>query len=404
MYNKSDLSSTSKIAVLYVDDEKMLLDLTKTYLEEISNYNLQVDVLTDPSQVFDRMKQKNYDIIVSDYQMPELDGLQLLELLRKQNKTIPFIIFTGRGREQVAMKALNLGASFYIMKGVDIQSQYGELFHAIKSAVHHSRTEKALREREAMLREVIDLVPHEIFARDEDGRHILINKAAASNYDLPPEKVVGKTFLDLGFDSEYFRKCLEEDRIVLKSGKTLFVPEETVIKGQKANEIHQTVKIPFSSAGVPAILGISIDISDLKAREEALRESEEQLRLIIDLLPHYIYVRDIDGRYLLANKATAEAFKRTPAEVEGKSPIELSDSVNGANRPNFIEDFQKIYLKEDRDVIKSGKPLLIQEQALITSGKRTHFQTIKIPFNYKGISAVLGVSIDITKYKLNDKE
>jgi DNA-binding NarL/FixJ family response regulator len=88
--------------------------------------------------------------------MPVMDGLELLKTIRASGNTIPFIMFTGKGREEVAIEALNRGADGYLQKDVDITSMYGTLAHAIKQEVETKRAEEALRETHGYLEKLIN--------------------------------------------------------------------------------------------------------------------------------------------------------------------------------------------------------------------------------------------------------
>ena len=85
--------------VLYIDDEKSLLTLTQLYLKEEAD--LDVEIATSAEEGLDLLKNSVYDAIISDYDMPDLDGIDFLKLVRTYDLTIPFIIFTGKGREDV---------------------------------------------------------------------------------------------------------------------------------------------------------------------------------------------------------------------------------------------------------------------------------------------------------------
>ena len=100
------------IRVLYVDDEPSLLELGKIFLEKEVIFT--VDILTSALEALERIKTEQYDAIISDYQMPEMDGITFLKQLKASGDATPFIIFTGRGREEVVIEALNEGADFYI--------------------------------------------------------------------------------------------------------------------------------------------------------------------------------------------------------------------------------------------------------------------------------------------------
>lgn len=123
------------ISVLYVDDESALLDIGKVYLERTTEFS--VTTASSARIALDLMKSNEIQAIVSDYQMPEMDGIEFLKQVRATDKTIPFILFTGRGREEVAIQASENGADFYLQKGGAPRPQFAELTGKIKAAVDH---------------------------------------------------------------------------------------------------------------------------------------------------------------------------------------------------------------------------------------------------------------------------
>lgn len=125
------------ISVLYVDDEPALLDVAKIFLERSGT--IHVDTLTSVEEAMDRIRATPYDAIISDYQMPHMDGISFLKTLRSEFPTLPFIIFTGKGREDVVIEALNCGADHYLQKGGDPKAQFAELRHNIGRAVERRR-------------------------------------------------------------------------------------------------------------------------------------------------------------------------------------------------------------------------------------------------------------------------
>ncbi len=133
--------------VLYIDDEAILLKITVIYLENIAG--LTVDGAESAVKGLEMLKRQDYDAIISDYEMPGKNGIELLKELRDAGNDIPFIIFTGRGREEVAIAALNAGADFYLQKGGEPEAQFTELINAVTQAVQRRRTEKKLRHSES---------------------------------------------------------------------------------------------------------------------------------------------------------------------------------------------------------------------------------------------------------------
>ena len=111
-----------RIRVLFVDDEPDLLELGKLFLEESGEFS--VDTASSAADALDCLNHKNYEAVVSDYQMPEMDGIGFLKRVRATDTAISFIIFTGRSREEIVIEALNNGADFYLQKGGDPDTLY----------------------------------------------------------------------------------------------------------------------------------------------------------------------------------------------------------------------------------------------------------------------------------------
>ncbi|MHB8524090.1 MAG: CHASE domain-containing protein [Limisphaerales bacterium] len=135
----------------------------------------------------------------------------------------------------------------------------------------------------------------------------------------------------------------------------------------------------------------------LRQSVEALRESESRLRQIIDLVPVYVYAKDRDGRFLLANRTVADRLGKTVTEVEGNTQWELTP----------VEAEARSYVEADRAVIDSGQPKFIPEETFTSPQGTVHvLQTTKIPFTASGTQtvAVLGVSVDITERKRAEEE
>ena len=149
----------------------------------------------------------------------------------------------------------------------------------------------------------------------------------------------------------------------------------------------------FDDAGdVVGALGLFQDITERREYEIALESTREELRSIIDLVPDLVFVKSRDGEYLLANEATAEAYGKTPGEVEGCSEADIIPEVEDSTE----------FRRDDVDVIESGEPKTIGEETLTTAGGETRIlQTTKIPYEMPetGEDAVLGYARDVTDLK-----
>ena len=145
-----DLTVESPIRVLHVDDEAGLLKIAKRCLELEGGFD--VDTSSSVDEALRKMKKKDFDVVVSDYMMPGRNGLEFLRVLKNTVSSVPFIMFTGKGREEVAIKALNLGADQYLNKTGDPEAVYCELAHSIRHAVQRRKAEDRVRDSEEQLR------------------------------------------------------------------------------------------------------------------------------------------------------------------------------------------------------------------------------------------------------------
>lgn len=126
--------------VLFVDDEPDFLEQAEHFLEEKDD-RLGVETATSADEGLKILGEEDYDAVASDYKMPEKNGLEFLEELRENGDDIPFIILTGKGREEVAMKALNLGADRYFQKTGDPDNQFSMLADALVKEIKNRWTE-----------------------------------------------------------------------------------------------------------------------------------------------------------------------------------------------------------------------------------------------------------------------
>ncbi len=145
------------ISILHVDDDPSLLEVSKDILMEMGKYEIDHALCVD--EAFKKLSLNNYDVIVSDYEMPQKDGLQFLKELRERNIQIPLILFTGKGREEVAIKALNLGADGYFNKQGSPETVYGELSHSIKLIVERNKTKIAFHEQKTRFTKLASQTP-----------------------------------------------------------------------------------------------------------------------------------------------------------------------------------------------------------------------------------------------------
>jgi PAS domain S-box-containing protein len=179
--------------VLMVDDEPELLVISKSFLEEGG----LVELDTSPSAV-EALRIKNiwrYDAIVSDYMMPEMDGIEFLKQLREQNIDVPFILFTGRSREDVAITALNAGADFYLKKGTDVKAQYAVLCSFIDHAVSRYKATAAIEHNLKRFQNLVESMSEVVEVVDSNNVIRYANPAVERYFGKKPEEFVGTKML-----------------------------------------------------------------------------------------------------------------------------------------------------------------------------------------------------------------
>jgi PAS domain S-box-containing protein len=214
----------SLITVLYVDDDAHLLNVCRIYLEQ--NGGLKVETVLSAKDALARLATTHFDAIVSDYEMPKMDGIEFLKAIRKKYENIPFIIFTGRGREEIVIEAINSGADFYLQKGGEPEAQFAELAHKIRQAVKSHRADIILRNSEEKFRELFNSVNdaihiHEVNENGLPGKLIEVNDIACSMLQYPRSELLRKN--PLSFSTEFHNPPLEQiGQMIKTTGRAVF--------------------------------------------------------------------------------------------------------------------------------------------------------------------------------------
>jgi CheY-like chemotaxis protein len=181
------------ISVLLVDDDPSLADLMANQLGGLRE-EFVIRVETDPNDALEAVEEGDIDCVVSDYHMPEMDGLELLRYVREMEPGIPFILFTARGSEEIASDAVSEGVTDYFRKRRGSE-QWRVLANRIENVAARYRAEAAVQRRESALRQlartVIDSVSTPIDELLELGRETLeVEYAAFVQGDGPDAEVL----------------------------------------------------------------------------------------------------------------------------------------------------------------------------------------------------------------------
>ncbi|NHN58358.1 MULTISPECIES: GAF domain-containing protein [Halorussus] len=311
MSDRQSSPSDSPISVLYVDDDEQLLELTREFLET-ENPRLGVETAASPQRGLELLDRREFDVVVCDYQMPEMDGLAVLETVREERGSdVPFVLFTGKGRKEVAIDALNLGADRYVRKGGDPTAQYGVLAEAVRQEVDHHRTRNRLERREGNLRRVLESIGDAVITTDVDGRITRMNSVAEELTGWTSADAVGRPL------PEVFEILNQETRDpepnpaekVLDTGRIVGLANGTVLKRRGGSERF----IADSAAPIENedgdVLGVVIVFRDVTDEYRARERQREQRRTVIDLsVDDDISAGDLDRGARTITEAAADAL------------------------------------------------------------------------------------------------
>jgi DNA-binding NarL/FixJ family response regulator len=163
-------------------------------LEHTSNF--EVITFSNVADALLALSTEKFDVILSDYQMPGMDGIEFLKKVKEKHNGIPFVLFTGKGREEVAIEAINNGADFYIRKGGDTKAQFAELINAINQAVARKEAEEALTYNLRHFRTLIENATDIIAETDGNGKIRYVSPSIERTLGYYPDEMLGKLITD----------------------------------------------------------------------------------------------------------------------------------------------------------------------------------------------------------------
>ncbi len=199
------------IVVLHVDDDPDVLDLSTTFLEGASN-QLRLRTASSGDEALSIIHEDDIDCVVSDYEMPDMNGLSLLESVRDAFPDLPFILFTSAGNEAVASRAISAGVTDYLQKELS-SDKCAVLANSIENAVHSARTERALLESEERYRTVVE-GGHDAVYIYQDDQLAFVNERACEITGYTADELRGMGVWSLLHPDDRERiKAIAEDRI-----------------------------------------------------------------------------------------------------------------------------------------------------------------------------------------------
>jgi|GEM_PF-2031225 len=283
------------IKILLVDDQPEFLEITRIFLEKEGN--ISVETASSAESALSLLTSHKYDAIVSDYEMGGMDGIAFLEEFKRMAFDRPFIIFTGRSREDVVIQALNRGADFYLQKSGDAKIQYAELRNMIHQAVSRKRMEEALIRSEINHRTIVECTDDSIYTVDRFARYLFMNTHHMKRLGIEGGVYVGKSYGDYHSPAE--AGSFENSVRQVIASKTSLQEEYTRNDRWFIRRISPVWNETLES--VIAVTVVSTEVTQLKKMEEELRRSEENYRVVVEATRDSLYTVDPEGNYLFMN-------------------------------------------------------------------------------------------------------
>lgn len=246
--------------MLHVDDDEDFADLVAEMLER-RDERFTVTTATDAGNALDRLDEGLPDCVVSDYDMPGTTGIEFLEQVRERWADLPFILYTGKGSEEVASRAISSGVTDYLQKATG-RGEYELLANRVENAVSQYRAERALERSEQRLRTVIDNIPHPVFVVDADLEYVVSNPEHAAAHGMTVDAVEGRPASQI-LDADSYDSFATDVRRVMEQGESETFPNVEIPGPDGDLRVYDSRLVPISTVErETAVLGIAVDVTE----------------------------------------------------------------------------------------------------------------------------------------------
>ncbi len=381
------------IRVLLIEDNPGDARLIREILAESARIHFEVAVTDRLSTAQSALADNHVDIILLDLSLPDSHGLATLAQARQFVPATPIVVLTGLDDDEVGLEAVSHGAQDYLVKG---SFDHQALVRAVHYAIERKQLVEQLRAERDRARAYLDTASVILVALNTQGEITMINKKGSAFLGISEQDLLGQNWFDT-FVPQHIRETVKADFQQMLSGdmdELLEYYENPIITYSGATKIFawNNAQLRDGNGSVIGILSSGEDITARRKAEEALTTERNLLRTLIDNLPDPIYVKDTQGRFILANEAEARQMgAASVSEVVGKTGFDY-----------YFPELAERYHADDLTVMRSGEPLINREEpAGDDEGNSKWILTTKVPLrDQKGeIVGLVGVGRDITDRK-----
>jgi len=388
------MSSEGDIRVLHVDDEPEFAEVAAMHLERADE---GLDVVTERSAQdgLTRLRSAQIDCVVSDHDMLGMNGLEFLKAVREEFEELPFILFTGKGNEEIASDAISAGVTEYLQKDVGTD-QYTVLANRIRRAVGETRAKSALEESERQLSTLISNLPGMVYrARNEPGWPMEFVSDGA-------EELVGYAPEAIESDEVMWRSLINDDdadRITpmveasIGDGEPFEVSYRVTTAGDERRWLWERGRVVGTDDGVEILEGFITDITARKEREQELEREREFTENLVDTLDDVFYLITLDGELLRWNDAATAVLGYSDEALSTMTVFEL-----------IPEPFREVVSETIERTVQTGQATF--EAPLITAdGERIRheFRGSLIEDGSGDLLGVAGIARDITAQRQRER-
>ncbi|ELY25641.1 PAS domain S-box [Halogeometricum borinquense DSM 11551] len=317
------VQSDRPIHVLHVDDEPDFATLAADFLER-ENDSFVVETATTAGAGLDVLATEDIDCVVSDYDMPEQNGIEFLNAVREDYPSLPFILFTGKGSESIASDAISAGVTDYLQKQAGT-GQYKLLANRIKNVVSQYRAEQQATKTERRLQELSEASNDVLWMFSSDWDELLyINSAYEDIWGRSTETLAAQP-------RDFLHGVHPDDREQVTAAMNQLSNGNPADLEYRVNEDEnyqrwiwvQAEPITDSAGTVTRIAGFARDITERKKRERTLRQERMFIDQALNALDDAFYVINPDGTMRRWNETALERTGYTDAEISEMQAIEF---------------------------------------------------------------------------------
>ncbi|OGV53955.1 MAG: hypothetical protein A2X45_21535 [Lentisphaerae bacterium GWF2_50_93] len=335
---------------------------------------------------------ESWDLIISDYKMPNFSGLDALHLLQKKNIDIPFIISSGTIGEEMAVSIMKAGASDYIMK-----DNLSRLASAVERELREAEVRKSrkkadekLIKSETLFRTLTSMTPTGIYLTDPKGNCIYANEKWLEMAGMTLDEALGGGWIKALHPDDRDNVISSWNKMVESNGRWSLEYRFRTPSGKSTTMLGLAAEMRDENGNITGYVGTNIDITERKRAEESLYRSEQEYRTLADNLPDVIARFDRQFRHVYVNR-----------HIESVTKLHVSDFIGRTNRDlKMPEDLVSLWEQSIRRVFDTGQIARIEFDVPSTSGIMSFESRLVPEFSSDGtVKSVMSIARDITERK-----